>query len=76
MKKEKKIKFIVTENMSGGKTVTDIFTDIILSEMKEKVWQSEQPCGIINPPTIPKQVRSKTLSQKRSERSSHGTNGI
>ena len=62
----KPIKFVVTERFAGTADVTEIFTNLILSEMKEKSWNLEQPSGIIEPPTIPNHVVP-------AERSSHGT---
>ena len=64
--KSKAIKFVVTEHFGGTATPTEIFTDLILSEMKEKDWILEQQSGIMESPTIPNHVVPE-------ERSSHGT---
>ena len=54
--KGKAVKFVVTEQFAGTANITEIFTNLILSEMKEKVWNLEQQSGIMEPPTIPNQV--------------------
>ena len=64
--KSKPIKFVVTEQFAGTATAAEIFTNLILSEMKEKGWNQEQQCGIMDSPTIPNHVVPE-------ERSSHGT---
>ena len=64
--KGKAIKFVVTEHFGGTATPTEIFTDLILSEMKEKGWNLERQSGIMDSPTIPNHVVLE-------ERSSHGT---
>ena len=61
-----KIRFIVTEQFVGTVDPTEIFTNLILSEMREKVWNLEQQSGIIESSTIPGYVVPK-------ERSSNGT---
>jgi len=50
------IKLIVTEQFVGTTGLTEIFTDIILSEIKEKVWILEPESDIMGLPTIPNQV--------------------
>ena len=51
-----KIRFVVTEQFAGTANITEIFTDLILSEMKENLWLLEQQSGIMESPTIPSQV--------------------
>ena len=61
-----KTRFIITEQFAGTITPTEIFTNLILSEMREKVWNLEQQSVIIESSTIPDYVVPK-------ERSSNGT---
>ena len=49
-------KFIVKERYAGTREATEIFSDILLSEIKGKDWILKQKHGIIGTPTIPKQV--------------------
>ena len=47
------VKFVVTEYFGGTATPTEIFTDLILSEINKNLWNSEQQSDIIESPTIP-----------------------
>ena len=49
-------KFVIKEHFKGTKNATELFTDILISEISGKGWILEQKCGIMGTPTIPNQV--------------------
>jgi len=56
------IKYVITERFTGSKDIIGVFTDIILSEIKEKCCTDNQENGIMKPLTIPNQVVPKERS--------------
>ena len=51
LEREPKTRFIIIEHFNGTKTITDIFTDIIISEIGKKICTLEQKNDIIELPT-------------------------